>query len=237
MKHPIYLEDSYVKEIDTTIKSVTDGKFVELEDNIFYAKGGGQPFDTGKLVKDDTEFKVIFVGKFDGKISHQVEPESQLKEGDKVKCVLDWDRRYKLMRSHTATHILAAVMHNEAKALITGNQIDVDRTRIDFSLEDFDREKINEYISKANEHIKRNLEIKTYFLPKEEAMKIEGVVKLAGALPPDIAELRIVEIGDVDLQADGGTHVNNTSEIGEIELVKCDNKGKSNRRVYFKLKD
>ena len=139
------------------------------------------------------------------------------------------------MRSHTATHILAAVMHNDAGALITGNQIDLDKTRIDFSLENFDREQIGAYIKKTNEHIQRNLDVKTYFLPKDKAMKIPGVVKLAGALPPDIAELRIVEIGDVDLQADGGTHVKNTSEIGPIELVKCENKGKSNRRVYFRL--
>ena len=157
--------------------------------------------------------------------------------GEKVKGIIDWERRYTLMRMHTAAHILSAVFHREAGALITGNQLNMDKSRIDFSLENFDRGKIDMYARMANNIMKREIEVKGYFLEREEAMKIPGIVKLAKALPPTIKELRILEIVDIDTQADGGTHVKNTSEVGEIEIIKADNKGRNNRRVYYKLKE
>lgn len=234
MSKALYLDDSYLKECTATVKSVDKGKFIVLDQTIFYPNSGGQPWDEGIIKRGDDEFKVVFVGKFSGDISHEVDKEG-LKEGDEVTCIVDWERRYQLMKMHTSSHILSTIVHNETGALITGNQLNLDKSRVDFSLEDFDRDKIREYIHKTNEAIKRNLEIKTYYLPRDEAMKIPSIVKLANALPPNIAELRIVEIGDVDTQADGGTHVKNTSEIGELELIKVDNKGKNNRRVYYKI--
>src|SRR3989338_2611371 len=133
------LDDSYCKECEATVTGVKDGKFIALDKNLFYPRGGGQPTDTGKIIRgnddlnqndsnmckfgDDRishEFKVVFVGKFDGKVSHEVDKEG-LKEGDKVKCIIDWERRYKLMRTHTAAHVLASTMHKELGALITGN--------------------------------------------------------------------------------------------------------------------
>lgn len=234
----LYLEDSYMKEFEAVVESVKDGKFVVLDKTAFYPNSGGQPHDTGKLVREGgKEFPVVYVAKFDYLISHEVQNGEDLKPGDKVKGVIDWDRRYRFMRYHTACHILSGIFHNETGAMITGNQIDLEKSRIDFSLENFDREKIDEYIKKANEVMARNLEVTTTIMPREEAMNIPSVVKLANALPPAIKELRIVSIGDVDTQADGGTHVKNTSEVGEIELVKAENKGKNNRRVYFRLKD
>ena len=140
------------------------------------------------------------------------------------------------MRMHTAAHLLISIFNKESNVLITGNQIDEDKTRIDFNMENFDREKIMQYIENANDIIKQDLHVKTYYLPREEAMKIPGVVKLAVALPPDVHNLRIVEIPGVDMQADGGTHVNSLSEIGTIEFVKAENKGKDNRRVYYSVK-
>ena len=140
------------------------------------------------------------------------------------------------MRMHTAAHALVGIMNKEASVLITGNQIDTDQSRIDFNLENPTRELIEEYVRKTNEALKTNVEIKIYFLPREEALKIPGVVKLAGALPPEIKELRILEIPGIDIQADGGPHVKNTNEVGKIELIKLENKGKNNRRIYFKLK-
>ncbi|MFH1447503.1 MAG: alanyl-tRNA editing protein AlaXM [Candidatus Micrarchaeota archaeon] len=231
----IYLTDSYMKECESTVVSVTDDKYVVLDKMIFYPKSGGQPWDTGKLFRNDDQFNVVYVGKFGGKISHEVDMPG-LKEGDTVRCLLDWDRRYALMRYHTAAHVLASVVHKGTGALITGNQLGLEKTRFDFSLEDFDREKINEYVAEANEILKRDIELKIYSLSRDDAMKIPGIVKLAGALPPDVGELRIVEIPGVDLQADGGTHVKNVNEVGQIELLECVNKGKNNRRVYFRLR-
>jgi Ser-tRNA(Ala) deacylase AlaX len=232
--NPKYMYDSYLKEYNSTALEIDSNKIV-LRDTIFYPSSGGQPTDKGHFMCGDDRYEVINVKKENGKIVHEVDKEG-IKEKDDIVMHLDWDRRYKLMRYHTATHVLCSVFHNEGKALITGNQLDLEQTRIDFNLEEFDREKIDVYVKMANEVLKKNLQVRSYFLMREEAMKIQGIVKLAAALPPQIDELRIVEIGDFDIQADGGTHVNNTLEVGEIEIVKCENKGKSNRRVYFRLK-
>lgn len=235
MSKSIYLIDSYQKECEATVEAVKDDKYVILDTNLFYPKGGGQPWDTGKILLAEKEFMVVFVGKFDGKISHEVDKPG-LKSGDKVKCILDWGRRNTLMRMHTAAHMLAATINKEMGALITGNQLNTDKTRFDFNLENFDREKFDEIVEKVNELLKQDLELKIYTLPREEAMKIEGIVKLAGALLPSIKELRIVEIPGIDIQADGGTHVKNINEIGQIEVLKLENKGKNNRRIYFTLR-
>lgn len=229
----LYMEDSYMKEFDAKVKKV-NGRFVVLDRSAFYPVGGGQPHDTGRLITENGEYKVLFAKKMDGEVSHEVDKEG-LQEGQEVKGIIDWERRYKLMRSHTASHILSAVFHNEAGAEITGNQLGVDKSRVDFSLSDFNRDQIDYYARKANEIIEKNLDVNIYYLDKEKAMEIPGIVKLAKSLPSSIRKLRIVEIGDYDRQADGGTHVKNTSEIGNIEIIKADNKGKNNRRVYFRL--
>ncbi|MBW3004805.1 alanyl-tRNA editing protein [Candidatus Woesearchaeota archaeon] len=234
MTELIYMNDCYAKEFDAIVTKV-DGKFIILDKTAFYPQGGGQPTDTGKLIKDGEEYKVVFAKKTGGDISHEVDREG-LKEGDKVHCILDWDNRYVLMRMHTAAHILCEIFHKETGALITGNQLNVDKSRIDFNLENFDREKISEYVAKANEIVQKDLPIKIYTLPREEAMKLPTVTKLANVLPPAVKELRIVEIVGFDTQADGGTHVKSTKEVGEIEVVGAENKGKNNRRVYFTLK-
>ena len=132
--------------------------------------------------------------------------------------------------------VYVLAMNRETGALITGNQISPGESRIDFNLEQFDREKISDYTKAANDVVARGLEVKSYFMNREEALKMPGLVKLANALPPSVDVLRIVQIGDVDTQADGGVHVGNTREIGEIVVNKAENKGKNNRRLYFSLK-
>ncbi|MBI2558351.1 alanyl-tRNA editing protein [Candidatus Woesearchaeota archaeon] len=235
MENALYMNDSYLKEFEAAVESVKDDRFVVLDKTAFYPTGGGQPNDTGSIICDGKEYPVIYVGKFSDKISHEV-GKPGLNAGDKVIGRIDWGRRYKHMRMHTAAHLVSSIFHNKLSALITGNQIDEDKTRIDFSMENFDKDKIIEYIGLANELVRRDIPVKTYYLPREEAMKISGVVKLAGALPPNIQTLRIVEIPGVDIQADGGTHVKSLSEIGTIEFVKAENKGKDNRRVYYSVK-
>ena len=232
MKNALYMTDSYLKEFEATVESVKDDKFVVLNQTAFYPNGGGQSFDTGAMICNGEEYPVVFVGKFSGQISHEVSKPG-LKAGDKVACKLDWDRRYRHMRMHTAAHIIDAILYNEAGALCTGNQLGLDKSRIDFSLDVLDRDKIQKYVDMSNEWVKKAIDVKIYTLPREEALKIPGVVKLASVMPPEVSELRIVEIPGIDLQADGGTQVKNTSEIGNISLVSVENKGKNNRRMYF----
>ena len=140
------------------------------------------------------------------------------------------------MRSHTACHILSAVIFKETGAKITGNQIDLARSRVDFSLEKFDKSDMAAYVDKANQMIVKNHAVKTSFMPKAEAMVIPDLKRLAMQVP-DREEIRIVEIEGVDRQACGGTHVRSTGEVKGIKLVKAENKGKFNRRVYFELVD
>ncbi len=235
MTEQVYLDDCYKKEIDTVVLQ-SAGNEIILDKTIFYAIGGGQPSDNGSICKGTEEFKVLDIKKVNGEIIHVLDREG-LDKGDKVHLKINWERRYKIMRYHTATHVLCSVINEATNARITGNQLSDDKTRIDFDLENFNREKLKEYERKANELIKeaRNVDIIT--LPREEAMKLKGVVKLANVLPPDIDNLRIIDISGIDQQACGGTHLKNTSEIGEIEIIKAENKGKTNRRVTFVLKD
>ena len=228
------MTDSYLKEFEAKVNSVKDDKFVILNETAFYPNGGGQPHDTGVIICNGEEYPVIYTGKFSGQISHEVSKPG-LKAGDNIIGKVDWNRRYRHMRMHTAAHIIDAVLYNEAGALCTGNQLGLDKSRIDFSLDVLDRDKIQQYIDVANEWVRKAIDVKIYSLPREEALKIPGVVKLASVMPPEVSELRIVEIPGIDLQADGGTQVKNTSEIGKISLVSVENKGKNNRRMYFTL--
>ncbi len=235
MTEALYMKDSYLKEFEAKAVEAAGNQIV-LDKTAFYPQGGGQPTDTGTLDSDGKLFNVVSVTKNSGKIFHQLDGEG-LKAGDSVHGVIDWTRRYRLMRMHTAAHIIDAILYKESGALCTGNQLGTDKSRIDFSLDVVDREKMQSFIDMANEAVRQAIEVKIYSLPREEALKIPGVVKLAAAMPPSVAELRIVEIPGVDLQADGGTQVANTGEIGVIELLSMENKGKNNRRMYFTLKD
>jgi len=236
MSDAIYLSDSYIKEFDAVVTEMKDGKFIVLDKAGFYPQSGGQASDTGTIIRGPDTFKMVFCGKFDGKISHEVDKPG-LNVGDKVHCILDWDRRYKLMRSHTAAHIICEVINRETGALITGNQLNVDQSRIDFSLENYDTSKLQDYIAKANDVVNQDLPIKVEFVTRDEIINRPNITKLAKGLPESIKDVRLLYIGDFDVQADGGTHVKSTKEVGKIELVKTENKGKNNRRLYFKLID
>ena len=241
MANVLYMNDCYLKEFEAKVSKVSgdgekEGKFIVLDQTAFYPNSGGQPWDEGVITRDGTEFKVVFVGKFSGEISHEVD-KSGLQVGDKVKCSIDWERRYKLMRMHTAAHIVSGILFHDAGALITGNQLGLDKTRIDFSLENFDREKLEEYIQKANEFVRKDCEIRISEMSREDVEKNPDLMRLAKGLPPGIKVLRMVEITGLDIQPDGGTHVKSTKEVGTIEFLKAENKGKNNRRMYFTLKD
>jgi misacylated tRNA(Ala) deacylase len=231
MTERLFWQDMYLREFDAKVESV-DESGVRLDRTAFNPRGGGLVSDVGKL----NGAEVVEVVKKDEAIYHILGGAASLSQGDVVHGVIDWERRHRVMRMHTTAHILSSVVNRETGALITGNQISPDESRIDFSLEAFDREKFGDYVRTANEAARSGAEVTTFFMKREEALRTPGFVKLAGALPPAVEELRIVQIGEIDTQADGGVHVKNTSEIGEIVVNRIENKGKSNRRLYFSLK-
>jgi misacylated tRNA(Ala) deacylase len=233
MTEAIYMVDSYLKEFDSVVEK-TDGTHITLERSAFYPSSGGQPNDLGKLIKGNEVYAVLNVFKDGNEIVHEMEKEG-LKVGDKIHGVIDWERRHKLMRMHTAAHLLSAVIHKETGALITGNQLNVELSRIDFNLEKFEKNKFYEYCKEANALILEKLPVKSHFIENiEKDEKLPTL--LLKSLPENLERIRVVEIEGRDIQADGGTHVGNTEEIGEIELTKVENKGRNNRRIYYRLK-
>jgi misacylated tRNA(Ala) deacylase len=236
MTEALYMNDSYLKEWTTKVVKVKDGKYIILEKTAFYPKGGGQPWDEGLIRRNDDEFNVVYVGKFSGEISHEVDKPG-LKVGDLVTCELDWERRYTYMRYHTACHLISNILFKRANAKITGNQIELDKSRMDFSMDDYSPEKLQEYVDEANRIIQKDLPITIDYMSKEEVLNQPELARLAIGLPEKLQEFRIVKIGDIDKQVDGGTHIKKLTEIGKIEVIKTANKGKDNRRLYFILKD
>jgi Ser-tRNA(Ala) deacylase AlaX len=224
----LFWEDMYMREFDAKVVS-SDGSKLVLDQTAFNPRGGGLVSDVGTV---DGE-RVVEVVKEGEEIVHVVEGRRAWLPGQSVHGAIDWEKRYRIMRMHTAAHILSAVVNSESGALITGNQISPDDSRVDFNLESFDREKMSVYIDRVNQAVERGLDVTTYFMKREEALANPGFVKLANAMPPNLDVLRIVKIGDVDTQADGGVHVKNTREIGKVIGLKIDNKGKSNRRMHF----
>ena len=140
------------------------------------------------------------------------------------------------MRYHTACHLVSNLLFRRANAKITGNQIELDKARMDFSMEDYSPEKLHTYVNEANEIIQKNLPVTIGYMSREEVLQKPELARLAIGLPKNIKEFRIIKIGDIDEQVDGGTHVKSLNEIGKIEILKTVNKGKNNRRLYFVLK-
>jgi misacylated tRNA(Ala) deacylase len=231
------LYDSYLKEFEAKILQIMGNQII-LDQTAFHPLTGGVAYDMGYLTKGDMKYKVVKVeiNKETKEIIHTLEHEVGLNQGDLVKGILDWNRRHRLMRLHTAAHLIAAIMYTDYNALITGGQVDPEHAKLDFNLPRTDREIFEAAVEKATKEASKGVQLKIYFLARDEALKMPGVVKLAEKMPPQEKELRIVEIPGVDLQADGGPHVKNTNEIGEIQLLKIENKGKNQRRVYFDVK-
>jgi Ser-tRNA(Ala) deacylase AlaX len=233
----LYLDDAYLKEFDARVLDVItqdSQSYVVLDRTLFYPRGGGQPSDMGVVECTGTTYNVTEVVKRDGRILHHLD-RSGLRQGDEIHGSIDWNRRYMLMRMHTASHLLDAVLYRDGKILVTGNELGVEKSRIDFNMPEFSMDKVQEYVNEANRIIIKDLPVKNYYLSRDEAFKIPGIVKLAGALPPDIPILRITEITGLDIQADGGTHVNSLGGIGKINILSIENKGKERKRIYYEL--
>ncbi|BBM87387.1 alanyl-tRNA editing protein [Candidatus Uabimicrobium amorphum] len=232
----LYQTDSYLKEFTATITEVTD-EGVVLSESGFYPGGGGQPCDYGSIENSQGQvYAVTGIKKYDGKMIHVI-------EGDKpgigeVKSAIDWERRYKLMRTHTAMHILCAVIWRDYGAAVTGGNMEPLRGRMDFELEGMQREMVNEIEKKINEEVQMARSIVIKIHPREEALKIPDLVRTkTNLIPEGITEIRTVEIEGLDLQADGGTHVANTKEVGSLKLIKYKSKGRINKRLTMAVED
>jgi misacylated tRNA(Ala) deacylase len=231
----LYLEDSYLREFDATVTAV-DGRAVALDRTAFYPGGGGLPADTGRLSWSGEESRVAEVRRDGGTVWHTLEG-SVPSVGAAVHGVLDWERRYGVMRHHSALHVLVGSVYRLFKALVTGGQIYPDRARMDFALEDLSKERVAAIEAEANRVIAEGHRILVRVVSREE-FEASDLTRLAkDLLPSGITEVRVVEIEGYDAQADGGTHVANTKEIGRLRVAKTENKGKSNRRLEIVLED
>ncbi len=230
------MDDSYIKEFNAVVVEVLDDGIV-LDKTAFNPRGGGLVSDTGFLFLKDIKYNVVEVykDKESGRIIHKLDKIEGLSPGTEIKGVIDWNRRYRIMRMHTGLHVLISLFNNKAGVLVTGNQVAPDKSRVDLNLEKPDKDFILKVFDEANKIISENRPVKIYYLDREEALRIPGIVKLAKAFPPSIKRLRIVEIEGIDIQADGGPHVRNTGEIGRLVFQKLENKGKNNRRIYFTI--
>jgi misacylated tRNA(Ala) deacylase len=239
MTELLYQYDSYLKEFTARIVDIVGGKYIVLDKTAFYPKTSGLENDTGYIIKGSIRYSVteVQLEKNSDRVLHGVrETVADLRINDEVVGVLNWERRYRMMRLHTASHIIAAIMYRKHSALITGDNITPEYAYDDYSLETFDKKIFEDVIAEANNVVRRGIDVKIYWLNREEAMKIPGIVKLASRMPPTVLRLRIVEIPGVDIQADGGPHVKNTNEISEIVFIKAENKGKNRKRLYFTVK-
>jgi Ser-tRNA(Ala) deacylase AlaX len=229
----LYQGDSYLRTFDARVTAVRpDG--VVLDRTAFFPTGGGVLGDAGVLTGPAGPVRVVETADDDGAVLHRLEA-GGLAVGDAVQGTVDWDRRYLLMRYHTATHVLTGVMFNDFHVRVTGNQLTPDKGRVDFAFEQFDREVLEEGFRRSNALIERDLPVRISFVPAADALARPELFKLETGFRHDLPELRLVEIEGFDTQADGGCHVATLREIGRLALTKTENKGKANRRVYFVL--
>lgn len=230
----IFEENAYTKEIETRIKGIdTENKTVELENTIFYGKSGGQPGDIGKIIAGDQEIEVSDTIKADGSIKNILENLNGLSKNQNIIARINWDKRYKYMRMHSALHLMCASI----PLGVTGGQIGYDKSRLDFN--DPDKEiKKEELQEKINTLMKEDHEITYEYIDSQILKSQPELVRTMSVKPPNIeGKLRFVKIGNVDFQPCGGTHVRSTKEVGKITIGKIENKGRMNRRVNILIND
>ena len=224
-----------MKNFQAKISEIIDNNII-LNKTTFYPRGGGQLGDIGILKQEDKEFTVLDTIKKEGEILHVLEDTSLNKEIE-VYGEINWETRYMNMRHHSAIHVLCGVMYRDFKALVTGGQINLDKARVDFDVEGINSENRGEIEEGVNNIIQQDIKIKAKNISREEALNIPDLVRTKPGmeLVNRLKIIRIIEIENFDVQADGGTQVNSTKEIGKIEISKIENKGKHNKRIEVKL--
>ena len=236
MTEALYYQDSYLKKFQATVTEVV-GSGVVLDRSAFYPGGGGQPSDVGLLHAGGTEYHVLRMGRKEGKVIHELD-QSPPQVGTAVTGTINWERRHRLMRTHTALHILCGVVWRDYGALVTGGDMQPLQARMDFELEHMSTDFAREIEEKVNQEVAATRPVTTALLPREEAMRNPDLIRTKiNLLPPAIQEVRTVNIQGLDLQADGGTHVANTSEVGHIKVVGHESKGRINKRLRIQVEE
>jgi len=236
MTELLYQKDSYLKEFEAAVTVVDNEQdAIALDKTAFYPGGGGQPHDLGVFVINGDTVNINKVKKTEDYVWHWIE--GQLPAvGTKVTGQIDWEHRYKLMRTHTAMHILCGVIWRDYGAQVTGGNMEPLKGRMDFEFEGLQKEMVKEIEERVNIEVDKGRDIKVEILPREEAFQIPDLIRTKiNLLPEGITHVRTVEIEGLDLQADGGTHVANTKEVGRIRVVDYKSKGKINKRIYVEL--
>lgn len=232
----LYYDDAYLREFEASVVGVEDDGVV-LDRTAFYPGGGGQPHDTGRLSWEGGAAMVTGVRRAGVQIVHVLEEERPA-AGTRVQGAIDWERRHRLMRYHTALHVLCGTIFREFGAPVTGCQMYPERARMDFELADLSPERVHFIEERVNAHAAAGLPVVARVLPRAEAFAIPDLIRTkVNLLPDSIQEVRVVEIMGLDLQADGGTHVSSTAEVGRLRITRTENKGKAFKRIEMVLED
>ncbi|NUQ38137.1 MAG: alanyl-tRNA editing protein [Caldilineales bacterium] len=229
----LYQMDSYIQAFDARVTDVdAEGGRVALNRTAFYPGGGGQPHDTGRL----GGWRVTKTAREGEAVWHWIEGEGLPTPGDYLHGAIDWQRRYALMRTHTAMHILCGVVWRDYGAQVTGGSMEPGKGRMDFEFANLQKELVSEIEARCNAEIAAARAVRVQILPREEAFTIPDLIRTKiNLLPPAISAIRTVELVGLDLQADGGTHVRNTAEVGAMKVVDYKSKGAINKRIYIEL--
>jgi len=234
MTELLYQNDSYLQEFESKVVQAGDNGVV-LEQSAFYPGGGGQPCDRGILTANDNTWNVVKLARRDGAIWHLLEGNAPLPAaGSIIRGQIEWEHRYQLMRTHTALHILCGVIWRDYNAQVTGGNMQPLQARMDFEFERMERSLVDEIQAAINAEVAAAHDVQVRILPREEAFQIPDLIRTKiNLLPPQITEVRTVEIVGLDLQADGGTHVANTREVGSIRITGYKSKGRINKRLMI----
>lgn len=233
LSNTLYAQDSSIRAFEAQVIAV-EGSEVALDQTAFYPGGGGQPYDTGALSAGDRSWQVTGVRKDDQYVWHQLAGDTPPAVGENVRGTLDWERRYLLMRTHTALHVLSAIAFRDYGASVTGGNMDPGEGRLDFEIQNFSPELAQAMIRKVNHEIAQARAVTVSFLSRAEALALPDLVRTkTNLIPEGVEQIRLVEIAGLDRQADGGTHVGNTDEIGTVTLLKTRSKGATNKRIII----
>jgi misacylated tRNA(Ala) deacylase len=229
----LYAADSSVREFEASVIAAS-GDEIALDRTAFYPGGGGQPHDLGTLTVGERSWQVVGVRKEGALIWHRITGDSSPGVGELVQGRLDWERRHRLMRTHTALHILSAIAYGDYNATVTGGNMEPGEGRLDFEIDNWTPTIAEEMIRKVNEEVARNRPVRVAFLPREEALRLPDLIRTkTNLIPETVTVIRLVEIEGLDRQADGGTHVQATGEIGTVTLRGTRSKGASNKRIMI----